>query len=889
VVRSSYVRLLALTALAVIAGSCGSLVEAGFVNFESPQTHPIALGQAGTLLFVVNTPDNRLAVLNATTGALIAEVPVGLEPVSLAPHPTANEVWVVNHLSDSVDVVDTLTWSVIRTISVGDEPAAIAFTPDGSKGYVTISQRNELAVIDTATYAITANISLDSPPSFNSQDPRALAVDQTGSFVYVAPFESGNQTRGDGPPFSDPNNPVGQIVFDGSLSDDDLFVIRVSDNAIVNRIPGLGTILTNVRISPDNSKIYITGWDARNLVLMIENLQGRVNVNQLTVLDRTTLAVLNQVDLDGPQPTSRARAVAQPSDIAFDNTGRLWITAQGNNEVVVTDSSGNFIKRLPAGSVPRALAFNSSTEILYVFNRLSHDITAIDTNADIVLETISIGYDPTPPIVSLGRPFLYTAEQSGDGTQSCASCHLDGHTDNVVWDVGQIADPKGPMFTQSFRGLAGNAPFHWRGEKPDLLAFNIAFVELFAGSQLSATDNQSFADYMATIDYPPNPNRNRDGSLSAALAQCGEKLFLGLPPTGCPPPMPAENRQNFQCVACHALPHGTNNLIIPAAALGTHADMEVSQLRGAYDKVGFVHDGREKTIHGFLSASPPFPVFPEIDKLAMEAFVMEFPGDHHSAVGIERTANQEVCPGGILDSEIAGTLAFLEVEAAAGVLELAVAGTLAPHGEVHFLFDSLAGTYDFDDTTIPAVNLTTLTAAACAGTANLTFTAWPLGTGVRSLDRDEDTLLNRDELALGTNPADKDSDDDALDDGEEIAAGTNPTDPDSDADGAEDGEEVSDGTNPLDPASFLRFLSVEILPGGDVELTWTTVFNRRYTIGIFDDDLILNAGDPFVDAFTTPVPEIESPEGTEIFVDINPPILPGFARFYRAVTLPPGS
>ena len=112
-------RFLGFAALAVtLLPAVSTQAEAGFVNFESPHTHPIALSQAGTLLFTVNTPDNRLAVLDPVTGAIIAEVPVGLEPVSVAPHPTAAEVWVVNHLSDSVDVVEIVTWSVVRTIPV---------------------------------------------------------------------------------------------------------------------------------------------------------------------------------------------------------------------------------------------------------------------------------------------------------------------------------------------------------------------------------------------------------------------------------------------------------------------------------------------------------------------------------------------------------------------------------------------------------------------------------------------------------------------------------------------------------------------------------------------------------------------------------------------------
>ena len=53
----------------------------------------------------MNTPDNRLSVFDLTgvTPMRIAEIPVGLEPVSVAAR-TNGEAW-LSHLSDDVSVV----------------------------------------------------------------------------------------------------------------------------------------------------------------------------------------------------------------------------------------------------------------------------------------------------------------------------------------------------------------------------------------------------------------------------------------------------------------------------------------------------------------------------------------------------------------------------------------------------------------------------------------------------------------------------------------------------------------------------------------------------------------------------------------------------------------
>ena len=58
-----------------------------------------------SMLFAVNTPDNRLEVWVTPSGlAHRGSIPVGLEPVAVAARNDC-EVWVVNHLSDSVSVV----------------------------------------------------------------------------------------------------------------------------------------------------------------------------------------------------------------------------------------------------------------------------------------------------------------------------------------------------------------------------------------------------------------------------------------------------------------------------------------------------------------------------------------------------------------------------------------------------------------------------------------------------------------------------------------------------------------------------------------------------------------------------------------------------------------
>lgn len=197
---------------------------------------------------------------------------------------------------------------------------------------------------------------------------------------------------------------------------------------------------------------------------------------------------------------------------------------------------------------PRSLALLNDTsnsalpQKLYVLNKIDRSIYVLDPNTSITAATaltpiIPMNLDPTPSYIVAGRPFMYSARLSGSGTSSCASCHIDGHSDGLVWNlsdptanpvisgafqtVTNIATPpaapslvptlnKGPMQTQSLRGLAtfevggggpvtaGNPtnpaqrlfstePLHWRGDKAIFENFNAAFVNLMGMTAANGT------------------------------------------------------------------------------------------------------------------------------------------------------------------------------------------------------------------------------------------------------------------------------------------------------------------------------------------------------------------------------------------------------------------
>src|SRR5205814_8641057 len=131
---------------------------ASYVNFEGKQTSPLRLSSDGTRLFAVNTPDARLSVFDVSLPSnprLIAEIPVGIEPVSVNPR-NNEEVWVINEVSDSISVVSVSQRMVTDTLYVKDEPVDVVFA--GSNAFVSASRKNLIAVFNVITHSLVTNI-----------------------------------------------------------------------------------------------------------------------------------------------------------------------------------------------------------------------------------------------------------------------------------------------------------------------------------------------------------------------------------------------------------------------------------------------------------------------------------------------------------------------------------------------------------------------------------------------------------------------------------------------------------------------------------------------------------------------------------------------------------
>ena len=245
-------------ALVLIVSAAGPAAaqNPSLVNWENPHVHPLDMTPNGQTLLAVNTPDNRLEVFSLADGAPqhVASIPVGLDPVSVRAI-SNRRAWVVNHISDDVSIVDLDSMNVVDTFRTDDEPCDVVFAGTPLRAYVSCSQTNTVLVVSPlAVHADVVNVTeLLVPPGplpvnvtiripLVGEDPRMMAVSPDRSTVYVAVFESGNNTTilGGGSlgafPFNAVNSPLSPY-----FDPDQPFQLGVNPP---NPPPNLGTLFS---------------------------------------------------------------------------------------------------------------------------------------------------------------------------------------------------------------------------------------------------------------------------------------------------------------------------------------------------------------------------------------------------------------------------------------------------------------------------------------------------------------------------------------------------------------------------------------------------------------------------------------------------------------------
>ncbi|MEX2218866.1 MAG: hypothetical protein WD749_08905 [Phycisphaerales bacterium] len=415
----------------------------GFVNFESGHVHPVDITPDGTKLVAVNTADARVAVFDITGGvpALLAEIPVGLEPVSVRAR-TNTEVWVANRISDSVSVVSLTGRNVVATLTTRDETADVVFAGTPQRAFVSCGHGQVVQVFDP--------VNLGAPPvdiPINGIDPRALAVSPDGSKVYCAVFQSGNASTilGGGamgvigfPPntVSDPAGPYGGV--NPPPNSGTTFSPPIA-TANQSAVPDVGLIVKKDALGrwmDDNNRDWtamvsgpqalqrsgrIPGWDMPDRDLAVIDASSLSVSSYATGLMNICMAMgvnpaTGQVGVVGTDGTNEVRfepnvngtfvrvklALVNPltlgkqvKDLNPHLTYAAHTVPQGQRDLSIGD--------------PRGIAYNAAGTRGYIAGMGSNNVIVVDAAGDRagLAPTIEVGEGPTGVALDESRSRLY--------------------------------------------------------------------------------------------------------------------------------------------------------------------------------------------------------------------------------------------------------------------------------------------------------------------------------------------------------------------------------------------------------------------------------------------------------------------------------------------------
>jgi YVTN family beta-propeller protein len=577
-------------------------------------------------------------------------------------------------------------------------------------------------------------------------------------------------------------------------------------------------------------------------------VQGHLAEMRVTVISGTTVAPrhLNKhIDYTklagqaGFDATAKDHSLATPTDMVVSGDGKtLFVAAFGSSKIGVFDTTqlrnNTFDPRqisanyLPvSGGGPSGLLLDEANGRMFVMTRFDNAVKVINLATKGQTQAVALP-NPEPASVVAGRPMLYDAtHNSGNGEAACASCHIFDDLDDLAWDLGNpddavksnpipinLGDPlavsfgkmvfgfngqingtgqinvfhpmKGPMTTQTLRGLVNEGAMHWRGDRSNgvfgvnatdaNLSFNnfiVAFTGLIgAAAQPSNADMQRFTDFQLQVVEPPNPVRALNNSLNSAQ-QAGLNFFSGSRPAdGVSFGISIPGVQTaFTCNGCHEIDpaEGEFGTSKNASFEGIISQIfKIPHLRNMYTKVGmfgnakvptfdaadsgqvgdqirgfgFTNEGASPTLFHFFNAlvfhpqiTSGFPLLnPDATRRNVEQFVLAFDTDLAPIVGQQVTltsSNGSAVGPRITLFEQRANASFTSKLLGGTVKECELVARVAQNGVIQgFLFNPTNGTF------VPSGGGTALTDSQIRALANtagqeVTFTAVPTGSGAR--------------------------------------------------------------------------------------------------------------------------------------------------------------
>lgn len=290
----------------------------------------LARPSAADIVYVLNSGDSSIQVLDATTREELRRIPALREVHHLVMSPDGRDLLIADSGANEILFVDPATGDVRRRERISN-PYHLAFSPEGRYLVVCSLRRNQVDIYEARDLTLLGRLRMPEKPSHMAfrPDEKVVYVTLQGSGTIGAINLETREAMWEAPVGREPAGIIwhrGKLIV-GVMGADYFAVMNPETKEVERQIP-IGRGAHTIFVQPDGKALWATS-----------RVQSR-----LAEIDPTTLDVRRVIDIPGG-----------PDCIAFDPDGKLWVSLRWAGRIARVDPRTGEYETIRVGRSPHGI------------------------------------------------------------------------------------------------------------------------------------------------------------------------------------------------------------------------------------------------------------------------------------------------------------------------------------------------------------------------------------------------------------------------------------------------------------------------------------------------------------------------------------------------------